>query len=217
VSDLHVGPALPDSYFRKAARLVNDAEPDLLFMAGDFVTRSAHVDRLPEILALFRARLGAWAVLGNHDLWADPGRVAAAVARSGARLLRDTCETVELARGRAVTLCGCEAPWGGSRWLPPPPPPEHPLLVLSHSPDNVHRLARTGAAAVFSGHMHGGQFRLPWIGPLLLPSRHGRMFDHGHFRIGNTHLFVSRGVGVANPPLRLYCPPDILLADARGA
>jgi predicted MPP superfamily phosphohydrolase len=69
---------------------------------------------------------------------------------------------------------------------------------------------------VFAGHTHGGQFRIPFLGPLLMPSRYGRRFDQGHFVVEGTHLYVSAGVGADAPNLRLWCPPDLVVVDLVG-
>ena len=66
---------------------------------------------------------------------------------------------------------------------------------------------------VFAGHYHAGQWRLPWLGAVMLPSRLGRLFDHGHFVVRGTHLFVSAGVGLTRIPLRIYCRPDFFIVD----
>jgi predicted MPP superfamily phosphohydrolase len=79
---------------------------------------------------------------------------------------------------------------------------------MSHTPDLVYPLSRRGVELVLAGHNHGGQARLPGIGPVLMPSRYGRRLDQGFFRVGPTLLHVSRGVG-AKHPLRFRCPPEI--------
>ena len=64
--------------------------------------------------------------------------------------------------------------------------------------------------AVFAGHYHGGQIRVPGIGALVMPSKYGRQYDGSHFVFDRTHLFVTAGIGSAEPPLRIWCLPDIL-------
>jgi uncharacterized protein len=69
---------------------------------------------------------------------------------------------------------------------------------------------------VFAGHYHAGQYRLPWLGALVVPSTYGRRFDHGHFVVSNTHLFVSAGIGATDPPRRIYCQPDLFIVDIKN-
>lgn len=68
---------------------------------------------------------------------------------------------------------------------------------------------------MFAGHYHGGQLRLLGIGALVIPSLFGRRFDFGHFKVNRTDLFVSSGVGVDRPSLRLFCSPEILVVDLK--
>ncbi len=69
---------------------------------------------------------------------------------------------------------------------------------------------------VFAGHYHAGQIRILYLGSLVIPSLYGRRFDHGHFLVNGTHLFVTSGIGTATFPIRLYCQPDIFIVDILG-
>jgi hypothetical protein len=217
VSDLHLNSHLPLAYYREALRRTAAAQPDLLFYTGDFVTYAEYADRLPDLLGLAAGRLGAFAILGNHDYWADPAAVRRAVAAAGVTLVGERSVRVAAASGATVLIAGCEAPWSGPLAAPPAPAVGELALLLTHTPDNVYRLSRLGYAAIFAGHYHAGQMRLPGLGPLVAPSRYGRRFDHGHFVLRNTHLFVTAGVGSAEPPLRLWCQPDIFIVDFEGS
>ena len=217
VSDLHLNSHLPKAYYERVMHRVADAQPDLIFFTGDFVTDPQYVNLLPGVLALARGRLGTFGVLGNHDYWADPAAVAATVGATGVTLLRDAAVRVPVGEGRHILIAGCESPWSSS--TPPPiarPAPGELALMLTHTPDNVYRLSRLGYTAIFAGHYHGGQIRIPRLGSLVVPSKYGRRFDHGHFVVNNTHLFVTAGVGSAEPPLRLWCQPDVFIVDVAG-
>jgi predicted MPP superfamily phosphohydrolase len=213
-SDLHVNDRLPLAYYRDAMETVARAGADLVLVTGDHVTWPEHVGLLRQILRPL-GRLGTYAILGNHDHWADPAAVTAALRDAGVERLGNARRRVAVPGGEIV-LAGCEAPWGPALDRLHAFAGREPILVLTHTADNVYRLARAGAHAVFAGHYHGGQFRIPRIGALAIPSLYGRRFDHGHFRVRGTHLFVTAGVGVAQPPLRVFCRPDVFVVDFRG-
>jgi hypothetical protein len=213
VSDLHVNDRLDPAYYRGVMDRVNQAQPDLVFITGDFVTERESAQQLPDLLRGLHSRHGNFAILGNHDYWANAAEVTQAVCSAGIELIGNGYRRITLDGGLNLTILGCEEPWSPDRWSPPLIMNGDLALALSHSADQVYRLSQAGAHAVFSGHYHAGQFQLPFIGPLLVPSRYGRRFYHGHYRVGQTHLFVSAGAGASNPALRLYCPPDMIMVD----
>jgi len=217
ISDLHVHASLPRSYYVSAIERANREKPDLFFITGDMVTKAENADMLPDLLRRAQGRLGVYAILGNHDYWADGPRVAAAVRESGVTLLHNGCQRLAIDERQHIVICGCEDPWHATRWQPPERNDGDLLLVLAHTADNIYRLSRAGVSAAFAGHYHGGQARLPLLGPLIVPSVYGRRFDRGHFVIDGTHLFVSAGIGSGHPPVRIYCQPDILFVRIQGA
>lgn len=213
VSDLHVNDRLGPEYYPQIMDRVSQAKPDLIFITGDFITELEYVAQLPDLLGRLHSRYGVFAILGNHDHWAGAVQVTKAVQSAGVEVIGNGSRRLSLEGNINLTILGCEEPWSPDRWTPPTDMNGDLTLALSHSADQVYRLSQTGADAVFSGHYHAGQFQLPLVGPVLVPSRYGRRFYHGHFVIGNTHLFVSAGAGASNPPLRVYCPPDIIMVD----
>ncbi len=187
-----------------------------MFFTGDFLSKGHGVELIPPVLSTVRGRLGTYAILGNHDYWVDDREVAEAVRRAGVTLLDDQCERLQLSDGSALLICGCQTPWSGPNLALPRPQDGEMGLTLSHTADNITQLGGPGVAAIFSGHYHAGQLRLPGIGSLVVPSGYGRRFDHGHFVVGGTHLFVTSGLGSETPPVRLYCQPDIFIVDLKG-
>jgi predicted MPP superfamily phosphohydrolase len=214
ISDLHAGRNLPSSYLENLHCRVRAEEPDLIFVTGDFVTRADDIPLLPDILKPLSAPLGCYGILGNHDFWTGADLVSPAVERCGIRLLGHGSTVVTIDGEHRIAVAGCETPWNRDDW-PTPDTAGAPLFVLTHTADNAYRLADAGATAAFAGHYHGGQILLPWFGPIVLPSAFGRRFPHGHYVIEGTHIFISAGAGVARPPFRLYCPPDILVVNVR--
>ncbi len=213
LTDLHITPSIPWAYFQSIVERTNVEAPDVVVMTGDFLSKASYLPLLRRWLALpLRARLGVYAVLGNHEYWAGADReVRQALTLANVRVLSGTCQRLSGGGADHVVLCGTEWPWGKDFDVPPLTAGDF-VVALSHTPDNIYAL-RGRAHAVFAGHNHGGQWRIPGIGALAVPSVYGRRFDLGDFFVDGTELFVSAGVGADYPPLRLSCSPELLLVD----
>jgi hypothetical protein len=222
VSDMHTGDLVPYSYLSSVIRRLNDAQPDLVLITGDMI----HHERRfisPAVELISQIRAPKVASLGNHDyapFTSEPhhetilaDELERELPRANCPLLRNSAMPWE-ARGARVWLVGLEDYW--SRLFDPfaafaNAGPE-PRLVLSHNPDTAADLVRFGAAAIFSGHTHGGQVRLPLIGAPILPVK-DRRHDQGRFEFAGrggltTTLYVSRGVGYLHQ-IRFMCRPEV--------
>ncbi len=211
LTDLHVHPKLPFLYYQEVLSVAEQSKPDIAVFTGDFI---ASLDALPKLEKVLRpiARLKTYAVLGNHDYWTDANAVRQVITETGLCLLSD--ETVSLRTGESrLVVTGYDYPWGTKERSITSQGSGSLHIVLSHTPDNIYRISESSADITFSGHYHAGQIRIPIIGPVVVPSVYGRRFDHGHFVVKNTHLFVAGGIGAANPPVRIYCRPDIFVVD----
>jgi predicted MPP superfamily phosphohydrolase len=217
LSDLHVEWA--EALSHRALALAEELDPDLVAVTGDFIVKEVTpgLEKICARLARLEAPLGVWTIRGNHDIWHDRAAVDALLARHGLPLLDNRMVDVET-DGVSLRLIGIEHPWN-------PMSDFHEMLnggdqvcriVLSHTPDNFPRLARNGADLVLSGHTHGGQWRLPVIGSLVVPSNFGRRFDQGLFESRGSLLWVTRGVGTVGLPVRLNCAPEITLLTLRS-
>lgn len=221
VSDLHIGPLMRPARLRSFVRRINRLEPDLLLITGDiFDFDPAHVQAGCRELAELSARLGVYAVLGNHDLVTGRETVAEALQHlTGIRLLRDEWERVAL-NGAELALAGLEDP--GRGWTERDAEsselerlareiPEHlPRLLMVHRPSFFAQAARLGFPLVLSGHTHGGQVAMP-LAHHHNPSRLIAHWTRGHYKAEASSLYVNRGLGVAGLPLRLNCPREIAL------
>jgi uncharacterized protein len=214
LSDLHLDRTYTRRFFESVADAAARWEADLVVFTGDLSDDDAALDWVVPVLSRLRGRLGQFAVLGNHDYRRDLRRPVAELRRAGFTLLEGRWTRIE-AGGATLALGGTSAPWGPA--LDPAEMPEADLrLVLSHTPDQFYRLASWGVDLVLAGHTHGGQYRLPLVGPVLMPSVYGRRFDRGFFRRGRTLMAVSQGVG-AEHPLRIGCTPEITRFILRAA
>ncbi|WP_257462252.1 metallophosphoesterase [Archangium lipolyticum] len=211
LSDLHV-----DGWTRALTRLpdeVNALQPDLLVFTGDSLNSEAGLPVLREVLSRIQTRYGRFAIRGNHDVWY--WRALDLFGGGVAEELRS--EALRAADGRLV-LCG--APYGaaGSVATCLRENPEGLRLVAYHTPDLVEDLAPLGPDLYLAGHTHGGQVRLPFYGAILTMSRFDKKYEMGRHEVGQTTLFVSRGVGVEPhaPRIRFLCRPEIAVIDLVG-
>ncbi len=209
---------------RIVARLVAE-RPDLVLLPGDFLAnRTALVWPLPpetvaEALAPLAAAAPTLAVLGNHDLHVQRGRpIRAALERVGIAVLEN--EVVELqAAGGPLQVAGLGCAVSRRADLPAVLAAldrERPAILLSHVPDAVAYLPEHVMLTV-AGHTHGGQVRLPGLGPVLTMSALPRRFARGHHRVGRRHLLVTSGVGTSLLPIRFGVPPEYVIATVRSA
>ncbi|HEY3515668.1 MAG TPA: metallophosphoesterase [Gammaproteobacteria bacterium] len=223
ISDLHVGS--PFNGVAKLDRVVaetQNAQPDLVLLAGDFVIQGVRGGRFvaPEVtgakLGELVAPFGVFAVLGNHDWWLDGPRVRRAFETSRIPVLENGA--VELRRGDcAFWLVGIGDFWEGAPDVDGTlgsVPPDAPVLVFTHNPD-VFPTVPDRVALTIAGHTHGGQVRVPLVGRPIVPSNYGERFAIGPVIEGGRHLFVTPGVGTSILPVRFLVPPEISLLELR--
>jgi predicted MPP superfamily phosphohydrolase len=188
----------------------------LLLLGGDFVSLHArYIEPLAEALAQIPAPLGRYAVLGNHDLWADDDLIVQCLKRAQVRVLINQNHQLPPPYEH-VWICGLDDPTSGT--------PDAGAafagvdgvrIVLMHSPEGMRFIHTHRFDFALCGHTHGGQICWPNGKPVWLP--HGalnRQYVCGHFRIGpqeHQTLVVSRGVGYGGLPIRLFAPPDIVV------
>ena len=212
LSDLHLSAATGKAFFQEVVRLSNDFKPDLVAVTGDFVERDEYIDWIPDTLGRLTSRYGVYFVLGNHDVVADTARLRRTLIDCGLIHLGGRSIQTQV-RGEPVTLMGNELPWFpqlADQVRPPLYPAQaRPLVIaLSHTPDQLPWARSCEVDLLLAGHTHGGQICLPWIGPILVPSRWGVKYASGTFSAPPTVMHVSRGIS-GKVPLRIYCRPEL--------
>jgi predicted MPP superfamily phosphohydrolase len=86
------------------------------------------------------------------------------------------------------------------------------MVAICHAPEALPRVRGRGIALLVCGHTHGGQVASPW-GPLVVPGLVGQRHPAGLYPLGDLALFVSRGIGGVEVPVRLFAPPDVALLE----
>lgn len=220
LSDIHLGNRGMEP--RRLAAIVdqvNALRPDLILIAGDFVTgydatgAAERAAGLTMPLSRLRAPLGALAVYGNHDHWTAPAGIRSALGKAGIPMLEN-----QAVRRGPLAIVGVGDHFSGRDDLPRALTEARRIsgvpVVLTHSPSLAPALP-AGYSLVLAGHTHCGQVVLPWVGPLLNRSPHAnwRHLYEPRYRCGLVQdrgrlTIVTAGVGSGTMPVRLDAAPD---------
>jgi predicted MPP superfamily phosphohydrolase len=219
ISDIHLEEFTEAFFLERIVAQVNALNPDLVLITGDYVSRGPaalsvayHAAGLcAEILSTVKAQ--RFGILGNHDVVVGASHVIPPLEAHGTPVLVDSYYPLQ--RGRDVLwLCGTDDAGTSSPDLDQtiPAHPKAPVLLLCHEPDYADRVIQHPRFPLIdlmlSGHSHGGQIRLPLIGPLILPPM-GQKYIEGLFQFDHMQLYVNRGIGTVGLPFRLNCPAEI--------
>ena len=214
LSDLHSNYFMPESRLNNIVKLVNKQQPDAIAITGDFITRNRRFDD-KDLISKFsqlEAKAGVVSIFGNHDHWkAKVNRLKQILIQSQINNLDNQVYLVE--RGtQQLALAGIDDPYWGKPDLQQAIaqlPFNVPAILLVHEPDYIEKSALTHRFALqLSGHSHGGQIRVPFLDPLILP-RGGRKYFAGLNQVEDTIVYTSRGLGMTSLPLRFGSRPEI--------
>lgn len=214
IADLHLGELLRAQWLDKRVEEVEALHPDLIVVTGDVLNDPTHVAPLVPNLRRLHARLGVWAVTGNHEFFGGLDRSLKIFRDAGFRVLRD--ESREIAPGLVIAgvddltarrQVGIAVDAVGHALKGRPP---GTTIYLSHTPWSAEYASRLGASLMLSGHTHDGQiWPFRYLVRLIYPRIAGR------FEIGTMTLLVSRGTGLWGPPMRLFYPSETIRITLR--
>lgn len=220
LSDLHLGPYLPESRLSWLADAVSREGGDLIAITGDFLTLRAQQDWAPILRFVERlhAPEGVYACLGNHDVEVAE-ELSATLRASGVTVLRDEVAWLQSRDGRApVAVAGLD--WRSGRGqqrayadafeaLCNAVGQEGPAVVLCHQPSAFRVAPPAFGGIVLAGHLHGGQVGISWRGRGVSLLRLFGMYDQGLFARGTAWLYSHRGTGVYGFPMRVGVSSEI--------
>lgn len=214
-SDFHAGPSTHCAIFERLAQALIERRPDVVLLGGDFVSlRADYVARLVASLSKYSPPLGSFAVLGNHDLWADDQEITRQLHACGVEVLVNRSVTLQAPFG-CISICGMDDPWTGEADSAKTfAGAQHVRIWLTHSPDGLLLLGDQKYTVAFAGHTHGGQICLPDGTPIIAASPLSRSHSRGRFEVaGNGPMIVSRGVGCSNLPVRINADPELIFCE----
>ncbi len=222
LSDLHAGSGSAHPLLRRACRLAMAERPDLIALTGDLADDDAGgFERILNALSELRAPLGVYAVPGNHDHVVGFEKWRRQLATHP--VVEDLTNRSVVKTVGEVRLCiaGVDDFSNGRPSLGSLPPPEERdlTILLAHDPDQAERArrARDRVDLVLSGHTHGGQVRLPWIGAVFNPVWNEDLYEEGLRRRPWTQVYISRGIGTSQLSVRFLCRPEVAVLELTGA
>jgi uncharacterized protein len=205
ITDIHHKGDCP--YLEHVVNTVNSFAPDAVCFTGDLIEKAHY---LPEVLAFMRnIKSPIYGVPGNHDYWSkcDFEPIRKCFAESGGAWLMDQqvrSHDHKLAFTGATCLNWAKkvhSPHRGAK-----------NIMLMHYPLFVEKLPPHKFDLILAGHSHGGQVRIPFVGPLMVPYWVGR-YDMGMYQTDAGPLYVNPGIGYIGTSIRFNCRPEITVFE----
>jgi len=212
MSDHHLFPFTPRELLEQAVEQANALHPDLILLGGDYVCADVEsIRELAPILGQLNARYGVFAAPGNYDALFGLNLIRAQLVAQSIEVLVNRGLHVGPSAGR-LFLAGLDSVCTGV------PDPIRAFagcretdigVALVHEPDYFPTMVKlTPMQLQLSGHSHGGQVRIPALGPLILP-RFARIYHTGLYELNGRFVYTGRGLGMVGLPLRFNCPPEL--------
>jgi predicted MPP superfamily phosphohydrolase len=218
LTDIHHSKILGIDEVRRVIRLAQQTKPDMFVLTGDYATSYRRfIEPCAEALSSLNAPEGVWAVLGNHDHYTDPELTTQALERQHIAVLNNKNTT--LRRGPDVMqLSGVDDwTWSAADWIKAFSGLNNKktTVLLSHQPSVLDFEEVKNVSLILSGHTHGGQITLPWLGAPARFATKDLRYDQGLFKLGDVQLYVSSGTGVIGLPVRFGVRPEIAVLRLR--
>lgn len=213
-SDVHLGHYYGLKRFRRIIQKINELQPDIVLFTGDLLdepNKYPHIEAVASELSRIRAPLGKFSIYGNHDHGGYGTNIYRDIMeKAGFRMLVNEHTLIRKARSFIAIAGGDDMMLGKpdfSKMIKSIPDSTY-TIVLLHEPDGAMQMSRYPAHLQLSGHSHGGQVQLPFIGPLITPPLSETYYE-GFYQINHLTLYVNRGLGTTRIPLRFLSPPEL--------
>ncbi|MGH6922564.1 MAG: metallophosphoesterase [Propylenella sp.] len=235
LADIHAcEPWMPADRVRAIVDEANAQEGDIIVLLGDFTAGLGALKTGPvparewgRALSGLSAPLGVHAIPGNHDWWTNIAEVTDALAAAGASIYQNRAQ--KFSGPSPFWLAGTDSMvahrlpghgnFRGEDNLPDTLlqiADDAPAILMAHEPDLFVKVPDRFAVTL-SGHTHGGQVRLPFLGRPIVPSGYGQRFAYGHIREEGRDMIVSSGLGCSVLPVRFGVPPEITVVTLKAA
>lgn len=219
ISDLHNAEFGKEN--KKLLETIRSCSPDIIVITGDLVdSNHTNVERAVAFVNEAVKIAPVYYVTGNHEYWLDPSeneQMMQGILAAGACDLDD--EAVRIEKGdSSFMLAGLDDQHLSDETLKNllQEQKNELFIVLAHEPQYLQNYANAGADLVLTGHAHGGQIRLPFVGGIVAPDQ-GFLpeYTSGKYNRADTEMIVSRGLGNSIIPVRLFNYPEVVCVELR--
>lgn len=215
LSDLHIG--TPGLREERILSMLEALQPDIIFLAGDYVPWQGDYAGAFGFLSRLKARIGIWGVLGDYDysrsrqscLFCHEQGTGKPTGRHGVVFLKNRAAEVVMS-GRTLRIVGIDIEdEPSSLLLLQGGKGDPPVIALSHNPLVFDLVPDDQSVVLLAGDTHGGQVALPdWVFDLLGYRKNAR-YNRGLFEQINKKMYVSSGIGTSHLPIRLFRKPEV--------
>ena len=219
ISDLHNAEFGKEN--KKLLETIQSCSPDIIIITGDLVdSNHTNVERAVAFVKEAVKIAPVYYVTGNHEYWLDPSeneQMMQGILAAGAYDLDD--EAVRIEKGdSSFLLVGLDDQHLSDETLKNllQEQKNELSIVLAHEPQYLQNYANAEADLVLTGHAHGGQIRLPFVGGIVAPDQ-GFLpeYTSGQYNSADTEMIVSRGLGNSIIPVRLFNYPEVVCVELR--
>lgn len=217
-SDTHLGFQYSLHQFNQLVEKINSLKPDIILFTGDLMdepNQYTEINKLIPILKNLHAPLGKYCIFGNHDHGGYGSEIYRNIMETtNFTVLLNNSAPVKLKDGSKIYLLGIDDAMLGHPNLPltlKNVPANTFKILLSHAPDLAETAARYPIQWQLSGHSHGGQIKIPFLGALVTPP-FAQIYPEGLYSIGENNplsLYVNRGIGTTRLPFRFLSKPEL--------
>ena len=214
LTDIHLGQWISPEYLSGVVDYVNSLNPDMITLTGDYVSYilEGYEDDLLDSFKRLKAKDGKFAVLGNHDHWADADEIRKILKKSNIVDLSNDVYTLEK-DGEKLNISGVDSLTVGADDFDKvleKLPSDGASILLVHEPDFAKISSKTGRFDLqMSGHSHGGQLVIPGVKTTPFRCSYSFKYPVGAYNIDNMIQYTSKGLGTNSFWLRINCKPEI--------
>lgn len=209
---------------KKLLEIIKNQEPDIIVVTGDLIdSNHTNIEAAVEFMEAAVTIAPVYYITGNHEEFVEPeikNQLLEQIEQAGTVILDDKSILLESGESsfRLIGLADKSLLSDKLIQMTKELDTQQELVVLlAHEPQYINSYSSTNVDLVLSGHAHGGQFRLPFVGGLVAPDQ-GLFpkYTEGVHKVENTTMIISRGLGNSIVPLRLFNRPEVVFVELRG-